>query len=120
MIDLWATWCGPCKSAMPELESVAAEHAGKVTVIALSVDKTPLEANIYLDRQPYKAFRRAWIGPEGLTRLGVRGIPHTVILGADHQVVMELHGWSPTQKRLEEAVRGLVKGAEAKGTPPTP
>jgi thiol-disulfide isomerase/thioredoxin len=38
LVNLWATWCGPCKAEMPTLDALAALEEGKVTVIAVSQD----------------------------------------------------------------------------------
>ncbi|QVY65012.1 TlpA disulfide reductase family protein [Polaribacter sp. Q13] len=39
-IDVWATWCGPCKYEIPFLEKIEKEYHGKnITFISLSVDK---------------------------------------------------------------------------------
>ncbi|HEY8004510.1 MAG TPA: TlpA disulfide reductase family protein [Phenylobacterium sp.] len=40
VMNLWATWCGPCKIEMPTLAKLAAAYAGKpVAVVAVSIDK---------------------------------------------------------------------------------
>lgn len=38
LVNLWATWCGPCKIEMPTLDALAELEAGRVTVIAVSQD----------------------------------------------------------------------------------
>ncbi|MBU6252227.1 MAG: TlpA family protein disulfide reductase [Alphaproteobacteria bacterium] len=38
LVNLWATWCGPCVAEMPTLESLATQRAGKLQVIAVSQD----------------------------------------------------------------------------------
>ncbi|HLP85427.1 MAG TPA: TlpA disulfide reductase family protein [Phycisphaerales bacterium] len=37
VVDFWATWCGPCRAAMPHLSRMQREHAGKVQVIGVSI-----------------------------------------------------------------------------------
>lgn len=37
VVDLWATWCGPCKAAIPHLTKLARENKGKVEVIGVSI-----------------------------------------------------------------------------------
>ena len=41
VIDLWATWCGPCKTLGPILEKVVKATGGKVVLAKVDVDKSP-------------------------------------------------------------------------------
>lgn len=38
LVNLWATWCAPCKAEMPTLDALAALEEGQVSVIAVSQD----------------------------------------------------------------------------------
>ncbi len=38
LVNIWATWCGPCKAEMPDLDALAARSEGKLSVIAISQD----------------------------------------------------------------------------------
>ena len=38
LVDLWATWCGPCRMVSPALEQLAAERAGKLKLVKVDVD----------------------------------------------------------------------------------
>jgi thiol-disulfide isomerase/thioredoxin len=47
LVNIWATWCAPCKAEMPTLDALAALEAGRVSVIAVSQDlqgRTPVLA----------------------------------------------------------------------------
>jgi thiol-disulfide isomerase/thioredoxin len=48
LVNLWATWCAPCKAEMPTLDALAALEEGRVSVIAVSQDLQ--------GRRPVKAF----------------------------------------------------------------
>jgi thioredoxin 2 len=64
LLDLWAPWCGPCRTIAPMVESLAREMAGKVRVAKLNVDENPATA----------------------ARFNVRGIPTLLILKAGREV----------------------------------
>jgi thioredoxin 2 len=41
LVDLWATWCGPCRMVSPALEQLATERAGQLKLVKVDVDKAP-------------------------------------------------------------------------------
>lgn len=49
VVDFWAPWCGPCVTAAPAVDEIAAEFKGKVQVCKMNVDvsrNTPVKYNV--------------------------------------------------------------------------
>lgn len=115
IVDLWATWCGPCRQEIPHLIAMAKDYKSKgVEVIGLTNE------NPTADEQKVKDFSKefkinyavGWADPQmqiGLMN-GRNGIPQTIIIGRDGKVKKHFVGFNamisvPQMKAaLDEAV----------------
>lgn len=54
LLNLWATWCGPCRYEIPELEKLHTKYASQgFAVVGISLDESGAEAvNAYLKERP--------------------------------------------------------------------
>jgi thioredoxin 2 len=41
LVDLWATWCGPCRMVSPALQTLATEMADQVKLVKVDIDRSP-------------------------------------------------------------------------------
>lgn len=110
LLNLWATWCGPCREEMPGLDRLQAEMGSdKFEVVALSLDRGGIEASKrFLDQIKVKSLS-TYVDATGKASkpLRVIGMPTTLLIDADGLEVGRLVGpaeWdSPAAKRLIEA-----------------
>ena len=47
LVDMFATWCGPCKMLEPAVKQVAQKMQGQIKVIKIDIDKNPHVASAY-------------------------------------------------------------------------
>ncbi len=104
VLNLWATWCGPCKVEMPALDTIAAE--GKLPVVTVSQDMDGAKAVApYFAAARFKALK-AYIDPQlGFSlALGNPSLPTTILYDATGHEVWRMTGgmdWtSPTAREL--------------------
>jgi len=117
IVDLWATWCGPCKQEIPHLVEIAKEYKEKgVEVIGLTNENPETDAEWV--KQFSEAFninyRIGWADDEmqaGLTR-GRNSIPQTFIIGRDGKIVRHFVGFSP---RLIPQMKAAIEEAASAG-----
>ena len=50
LLDMWAEWCGPCRSIAPIIDQLSVELAGRVRVAKLNVDENPATAERFTVR----------------------------------------------------------------------
>lgn len=111
VINLWASWCGPCRREIPEYESVRKEYAGRdVVFIGLTTEDPRYEGervHKFL-RDVSFGFRLGWADGEMARTLtnGRRSIPQTIVIDPDGRIVNHWNGYAAgwSGKRLKQAI----------------
>lgn len=89
ILNFWATWCAPCVREMPALDRLSTQLANSgVEVIAVSEDRKALKkVQPFFDANGIKNMGVFYDVKGRLSRkLGVEGLPTTILLGADGQI----------------------------------
>ena len=93
LINVWASWCGPCRDEMASLDRLAwLEPARHFSIIGISTDDDPDRAKEWLkaSNSTINQFIDARLQMENM--LGATRIPLTVLVDADGRVVDKIYG----------------------------
>ena len=117
LLNLWATWCVPCRAEMPALDRLQAAKGGPgFEVVAVNVDTTRLEKRVaFLDGVGVKTLTR-YVDPSGDAFETLRkdgkalGLPVTLVIDKDGCEIGAVEGgakWDSAEaKALVETLKG--------------
>jgi cytochrome c biogenesis protein CcmG/thiol:disulfide interchange protein DsbE len=91
LVNLWATWCGPCVREVPVLVAFARRAAGQVAVVGIDTEDEPAQALTFAGQ--YAMHYPSLVDPEGtVLRAYGGGPPVTLLLDASGRVVYTHRG----------------------------
>jgi thiol-disulfide isomerase/thioredoxin len=111
VINVWASWCGPCRSEMGSLERLAKRYNGKeFNIIGISTDdyRNNAIALIRKTEVSFENFIDSKLFLENM--LGANRIPLTVLVDANGRVLEKVHGaYQWDDPKIIEAIGKIFK-----------
>jgi thiol-disulfide isomerase/thioredoxin len=111
VLDFWATWCGPCVRALPELQKATSSfNENKVALLAVNQGESKKVISKFLKKKQLKALsvildENQKIGGE----YKVKGIPQTVVIGPNGLVRFVHVGFgASTGEQLRKEIKELL------------
>ena len=112
MLNVWASWCGPCKEEAPFLEQVWQQNRDRGLVVVGSTRRTSAPTHAASRGRYELSFPLVYDGPgDTIDGYGVTGFPETFVIDREGRVVAAFAGAvnGPDERsRLESAVAGAL------------
>jgi thiol-disulfide isomerase/thioredoxin len=120
LIDFWATWCAPCREALPHMREIAKKFAGQPLVVlsvSLDSDEPRWKDFVAKNGMTWSQCRVGGFTGEVAKLFGVEAIPHTFTIDADGVLQDEHIGDASIEGKLKKLVaraQALQEKAEAR------
>jgi cytochrome c biogenesis protein CcmG/thiol:disulfide interchange protein DsbE len=120
LLNIWATWCEPCRREMPTLESLARAYASRgVRVVGVSIDDSGSEERINRFLGEHGITFEIWRDPDAVVSRAfqTRGVPETFLIDREGRIAAHwIGGVDAPAARLRQTVE-RVAGASASARP---
>lgn len=106
LMTFWASWCGPCRQELPELQKLSVELADDgLALVAINVDQSAVVGARFLKKYnlDIPTYR---IDQKTAMMLGLQSLPTNMLLDPEGRPVMILRGYSPD---VPNEIRRLVE-----------
>ena len=117
LIDFWATWCGPCREALPHMREIAKKFQGQPLVVlsvSLDTDEQKWKEFVTKNEMTWLQYRDGGFTGSVAKMFSVEAIPHTFTIDADGVLQDEHIGDAAIEGKLKKLI------ARARELPPPP
>jgi cytochrome c biogenesis protein CcmG/thiol:disulfide interchange protein DsbE len=122
LLNLWATWCHPCRKETPFLQDVHERYAPRgLQVVGVTTDTRAAVADVHAFVEEFGVTYRVLHDPDGrsLDLFSAIGLPATYLIGADGVILWAKVGpVDEADEAFEEALDAAVRGSEARADAP--
>lgn len=116
VLDFWASWCGPCMQAMPEVDALVAEFADQgVELIAVNLQEDRAAVSSALERLDIDPAVALDVDGALAEHYQVTAIPQTVVIDAEGKVARLFVGAAPD---LPNELRATLQSLLTRAAPP--
>jgi thiol-disulfide isomerase/thioredoxin len=103
LIDFWATWCGPCREALPHIREIAQKFSGEpLVVMSISLDKDDAKWKDFVGKNGMTWLQYRDGGGDIARLFRVESIPHTFTIDADGVLQDEHIGDASVEGKLKK------------------
>jgi cytochrome c biogenesis protein CcmG/thiol:disulfide interchange protein DsbE len=112
LVNLWASWCDPCREEVPELDRFARRHRDRgVVVLGIDVQDNSEDALAFLERYEPSYPQLRSVGEERSDAFGSTGVPENFLVDPEGDLALIWRG--PVDERfLRERVLPIVRGGQ--------
>lgn len=112
IVDFWATWCGPCRAAMPSIQKLHEkfrDRGGRVAVFGVNCWENG-NAEAYMKQNNF-TYGLLLNGDDTAAVYGVKGIPTFAVIGPDGSLLMLRTGFRPgAEQEIERVIEAALEG----------
>ena len=111
ILNFWASWCGPCKSEMPEIQKAYETYGQEIAFLIVDLPggrETEEAAKSYIESQNYTFPVFFDNDMAGAMAYGIMGIPATFFLDAEGNVVTSIRQ-AMTGEFLQDAIDQILE-----------
>jgi thiol-disulfide isomerase/thioredoxin len=119
LIDFWATWCGPCREALPHMREIAKKFQGQpLVVLSVSLDEDAQKWKDFVakNEMTWPQYRDGRFTGPVATLFAVRAIPQTFTIDSDGVLQDQHIGDASIEGKLKKLV-GRARDLQAAETP---
>lgn len=108
VVNIWASWCAPCRTEMPLLQDAADAYAGEAVILGVSSNDDPAEAKRFLDDLGLTYPNVFDTNGQIRVALGLTAYPTTYVFGADGTIRARVNG-GISEQRLASLIEDALE-----------